>query len=279
MHLQTFLFAIVTVVISCTVNLNSESFASAPDVFKGEAGEIKIAGGTAHIPAMKEAAVRIMQANPDIRISIAGGGSGVGIKQVGEGLVDIGNSGRKAKKEEIERYGLQMFKWAIDGVGIVVNPANKVQSLSTKQLQAIYAGTIANWQQLGGVDREINLYTRDESSGTRAVFWKKALNKGEVAKNANFVVSNGAMKAAVSQDPYGIGYVSVGYMDRAVAAVTLDGVAPTIDNVKSGEFPVSRGLYSNTKGEPVGLSKKFIDFMLSDEGQRIVEEKGFVAVR
>jgi len=278
-YLKTFLFTIVTVVISCSINLNSESYASALDVFKGEAGEIKVAGGTAHIPAMKAAAIRIMQANPDIRISIAGGGSGVGIKQVGEGLVDIGNSGRKAKKEEIERYGLQMFKWAIDGVGIVVNPANKVQSLSTRQLQAIYAGTIANWQQLGGVDREINLYTRDESSGTRAVFWKKALKKGDIAKNANFVASNGAMKAAVSQDPYGIGYVSVGYMDKVVAAVTLDGVAPTIDNVKSGKFPVSRGLYSNMKGEPVGLTKKFIDFMLSDEGQKIVEEKGFVAVR
>ncbi len=279
MHKNTFLFAIIGVVLSCTVTISGQSFASALDAFKGDAGKIKIAGGTAHIKAMKEAATRVMQANPDIRISIAGGGSGVGIKQVGEGLVDIGNSGRKAKKEEIERYGLQMFKWAIDGVGIVVNPANKVNALNTKQLQAIYAGTITNWQQLGGIDRKINLYTRDESSGTRAVFWKKALLKGEIAQNANFVVSNGAMKAAISQDPYGIGYVSVGYLDKTVTAVTLDGVAPTLENVKNGKFPVSRGLYSNTKGEPMGIVKKFIDFMLSDEGQKIVTEKGFVPVR
>jgi phosphate transport system substrate-binding protein len=278
-HKNTFLFAIIGVVLSCTVTISSQSFASTLDVFKGDAGEIKVAGGTAHIKAMKEAATRVMKANPDIRISIAGGGSGVGIKQVGEGLVDIGNSGRKAKKEEIERYGLQMFKWAIDGVGIVVNPANKVNALSTNQLQDIYAGTITNWQQLGGIDRKINLYTRDESSGTRDVFWKKALQKGEIVQSANFVVSNGAMKAAISQDPYGIGYVSVGYLDNAVTAATLDGITPTLENVKSGKFPVSRGLYSNTKGEPMGIVKKFIDFMLSDEGQKIVAENGFIPVK
>lgn len=261
MKMKTLLITFVTVTLACAAS--SGVFAGDLDAFKGEKGEIKVAGGTAHIPVMKEAAIRIMKQYPDIHISIAGGGSGLGIKQVGEGLVDIGNSGRKAKKEEIERYGLQMFKWAIDGVGLVVNPANKVRSLSTKQVQAIYAGTINNWQELGGDDRSINLYTRDEASGTRAVFWKKALKKGPIAANANFVVSNGAMKAAISQDPYGIGYVSVGHMDTTVIAVTLDGVAPTLDNVKSGKFPVSRGLYSNTKGVPTSLTKKLIEYLLS----------------
>lgn len=275
--MKTLLITFTIVILVCTAG--SGSFAGDLDAFKGEKGEIKVAGGTAHIPVMKEAAIRIMQQNPEIHISIAGGGSGLGIKQVGEGLVDIGNSGRKAKTEEIERYGLQMFKWAIDGVGLVVNPTNKVKSLGTKQIQAIYAGTISNWKELGGDDRRINLYTRDESSGTRAVFWKKALKKGSIAANANFVVSNGAMKAAVSQDPYGIGYVSVGHMDKTVTAVILDGVAPTLDNVKSGKFPVSRGLYSNTKGIPTGLTKKLIEYLLSDAGQRIVIEKGFVPVK
>lgn len=275
--MKTLRITFTIVILVCTAG--SGSFAGDVDAFKGEKGEIKVAGGTAHIPVMKEAAIRIMQQNPEIHISIAGGGSGLGIKQVGEGLIDIGNSGRKAKTEEIERYGLQMFKWAIDGVGLVVNPTNKVKSLSTKQIQDIYAGTISNWKELGGDDRRINLYTRDESSGTRAVFWKKGLKKGSIAANANFVVSNGAMKAAVFQDPYGIGYVSVGHMDKKVAAVILDGVAPTLDNVKSGKFPVSRGLYSNTKGIPTGLTKKLIEYLLSDAGQRIVVEKGFVPVK
>ncbi len=253
--------------------------ADALDPFKGQSGIIKISGGTAHIPVMKAAAMRIMQFNPDIQISIAGGGSGVGIKQVGEGLVDIGNSGRKAKDAEIEKYGLKMFKWAIDGVGIVVNPKNPVQALTQGQLQDIFAGKITNWKALSGEDREINLYTRDESSGTRAVFWKKALNKGTIVPKANVVVSNGAMKSAVANDPYAIGYVSVGHIDDSVAPVALDGVIPTIETVKKGTYPVARGLYSNTKGEPAPLPGLLIDYLFSLEGQRIVAEKGFIPVK
>ncbi len=271
------MFTIYIVIMA--VALSSNSFAGSLETFSDEKGTIRIAGGTAHIPVMKEAAIRIMSHNPDIHISIAGGGSGVGIKQVGEGLVDIGNSGRKAKKEEIARYGLKMFKWAIDGVGIVVNPANRVRVLSQEQLAAIFAGTISNWQELGGDDRTINLYTRDESSGTRAVFWKKALKKGKIAQNANFVVSNGAMKAAVSQDPYGIGYVSVGHINDSVAPVAFNGIKPTLANVKSAKYPIARGLYSNTKGEPTGLVKKLLAYLLSAEGQEIVAQKGFVPIK
>ncbi len=258
---------------------SAAAFAGALDTFTGEKGEVRIAGGTAHIPVMKEVAIRIMKLNPDIHISIGGGGSGAGIKQVGEGLIDIGNSGRKAKKDEISRYGLKMFKWAIDGVAVVVNPANTVRSLSQEQVAAIYAGSITNWQELGGQDRKINVYTRDEASGTRAVFWKKALAKGNVAKNANFVVSNGAMKAAVSQDSFAIGYVSIGHMDDSLAGVAFNTIEPTFANVQAGKYPIARGLYSNTKGEPVGLVKKIIDYLFTDEGQEIVAQKGFIPVK
>ncbi|MEA3468821.1 MAG: phosphate ABC transporter substrate-binding protein [Thermodesulfobacteriota bacterium] len=261
------------------LSVGGVAFAGALETFTGEKGEVRVAGGTAHITVMKEAATRIMKHNPDIHISVGGGGSGAGIKQVGEGLIDIGNSGRKAKEDEISRYGLQMFKWAIDGVAIVVNPVNKVRSLSQEQVAAIYAGTITSWQEVGGEDRKINIYTRDEASGTRAVFWKKALAKGSVAKNANFVVSNGAMKAVVSQDPYAIGYVSIGHMNETLAGVAFNTIEPTLANVQSGKYPIARGLYSNTKGEPVGLVKKVIDYLFTDEGQEIVAQKGFIPVR
>ena len=178
--------------------------------FAGKSGTIRIAGGTAHIPVMKEVARQIQTVNSDIQISIAGGGSGLGIKQAGEGLVDIGNAGRKPTDQEINTYNLNLFKWAIDGVGAVVNPENKVKALTSDQLKAMYAGTISNWKEVGGVDREINLYTRDEASGTRSVFWKKALGKIEMSQGANVVVSNGAMKTAIANDPYAIGFVSVG---------------------------------------------------------------------
>lgn len=268
-------------ILFCTVLLfiATGAWAGELDMFAGKSGVLRIAGGTAHIPVMKEAAKRIMRAYPDIHITVAAGGSGVGIKQVGEGLVQIGNAGRQASEQEIATYSLVPFKWAVDGVAVVVNPHNKVRALSSAQLQDIYSGRITSWKQLGGVDKAINLYTRDNASGTRSVFWKKALHKGEISSAANFVVSNGAMKTAVANDPYAIGYVSVGYIDNSVAAVTLDGVAPSKENVRNGRYKVARGLYSITKGEPTGLTKAFIDYLLSPAGQQLAADKGFIPVR
>ncbi|MCP4115083.1 MAG: phosphate ABC transporter substrate-binding protein [Desulfobacteraceae bacterium] len=249
------------------------------DRFAGLSGDLKIAGGTAHIPVVKEAAKRIMTLNPNIRITIAGGGSGAGIKQVGEGLIDIGNSGRRPSSKEIATYGLELHKWAIDGVAVVVNPANTVTALTREQLVQIFSGKITNWKELGGKDRRINLYTRDESSGTRSVFWKKALNKGDIALSANFVVSNGAMKTAVANDPGAIGYMSAGFVNQRLTPVTLDGVTPDAASIRNGSYKVARGLFSNTRGEARGLSGQFIDFLLSDQGQAIVKEKGFIPVK
>lgn len=268
----------VMTIIGCLL-LPAMGFAGALDTFKGEKGEIRISGGTAHIPVMKEAAKRVMEFNPDIRITIAGGGSGVGISQVGEGLVDIGNSGRKPKDTEIEKYGLAMFKWAIDGVAVVVNPKNPVTALTKDQLKDIFSGKITSWSQVDGSDKAINVYTRDEASGTRDVFWGKALDKGTIMTGAAFVVSNGAMKSAVASNPYAIGYVSVGHIDDSIKALSLDTITPSLDAVKSGAYTVARGLYSNTKGQPSGLTKKFIDYLFSAEGQAIVVDNGFIAVQ
>lgn len=263
------------------VSISGVSLAQADDLsrFDGMTGSVRISGGTAHIPVMKEAAKRIMRQHPEIQITIAGGGSGVGIKQVGEGLVDIGNSGRRPSDEEIAKYDLRLFKWAMDGVGAVVNPQNPVRHLDTAQLKAVFAGTIDNWKALDGPDKGVNLYSRDQASGTRAVFWKKALGKGPISARANVVASNGAMKSAIDNDPYGIGYVSVGHIDTSVTPVVLDQVTPTLETVKDGRYPVARGLFSNTQGEPSGLTQHFIEFLLSPTGQAIAAEKGFVAIR
>lgn len=259
--------------------LNTLVFAAGElDAFKGQKGTLKISGGTAHIPVMKEAAQRIMSAYPDIQISIAAGGSGVGIKQVGEGLVDIGNTGRKPTDDEIARYQLKLHQWALDGVGVIVHPRNRVKALSKAQIADIFAGKISTWKEVGGENRKINLYTRDEASGTREVFWEKALNKGTISPAANVVVSNGAMKSAVAQDPYAIGYVSVGHIDRTVAPVALDGVVPTLQTVINGSYKISRGLYSNTKGEPSGLTRSFIQYLYSPAGRGIIQKHGFIPV-
>ena len=272
-------FALLFISVVLFVGFAASCPANPLDAFAGQKGTIKIAGGTAHIPVMKEAAKRIMTFNNHISITVAGGGSGVGIKQVGEGLVDIGNSGRKPKPAELEKYNLNMYQWAIDGVGVVVHPSNPVKDLSLQKLQDIFSGKIDNWKQLGGADHAITIYTRDESSGTREVFWKKALEQGEISKKALFVASNGAMKTAIANDPYAIGYVSVGHMDESTAPVALEGVTPTLETVKNGTYKIARGLYSNTKGEPTGLTKLFIDYLFTPEGQKIAADKGFIPVK
>lgn len=256
--------------------LCSVAMAGGLDVFKGKSGTIEIAGGTAHIPVMNEAAKRIMTANPDIRITVAGGGSGVGIQKVGEGLVDIGNSGRAVSEKENAKYHLTSFPFAVDGVATVVAADNPVGELTSEQVRKIFAGTITNWKEVGGKDAAIHLYTRDEASGTRAVYWKKLLKKGDIAPSANVVASNGAMKSAVSRDPDGIGYVSIGHLDNTVKAPKLDGIVVSQATAKDGSYPVVRKLYMNTRGEPKGIVKLFIDYVMSPDCADVVKAKGYI---
>jgi phosphate transport system substrate-binding protein len=242
-------------------------------------GTLDIAGGTAHIPVMKDAAERIMAKNPKIRITIAAGGSGVGVQKVGEGLVHIGNTGRPLTKEEIEKYGLKSFAFAIDGVAVAVNPKNRVNGLTSDQVKDIFAGKITNWKNVGGDDAPIHLFTRDEASGTREVFWEKLLQKGPIGNSANVVASNGAMKVALSQDPLAIGYLGIGHVDTTVKAIPLDGAVPTQENASNGTYKVTRKLYMNTKGDPSPLAKALIDYILGSEGAEIVKKHGYIPSR
>ena len=249
------------------------------DAFKGLSGTLQIAGGTAHISCETKAVKTILKAYPDVNITIAGGGSGVGIKQVCEGLIDIGNTGRAPTDDEVTRCGLKVFKFAVDGIGVVVNPKNSLGNLTGDQLRAVFSGRINNWKELGGPDAFINVYTRDAESGTRKVFWSKGLGKGDITQKANFAASNSGMKTSVAGDPNAIGYISLGVADPSVKLLSMDGVSPSPDNVKSGRFKIARGLYINTSGEPNDLSRAFITYMLGTEGQALVEEYGFLPVK
>lgn len=256
------------------------AFAAAPatplDAFKGQKGVIDIAGGTAHIPVMKEAAKQIMEANPDVRVTVAGGGSGVGVQKVGEGIVQIGNTGRALKPAEVEKYGLVTFPFAIDGVAVAVNPANKVAGLSKAQIKDIFSGKVANWKDVGGADAAISLYVREDGSGTRETFEERAMDKGTSAAGANVVNSNGAMKTAISQDPNAIGYVGIGHLDKSIKGLSVDGMAPSQENAASGQYTVTRLLYMNTKGEPQGITKGFVEYIFTPAGQEIVSKAGYI---
>ena len=246
------------------------------DSFKGQKGSIDIAGGTAHIPVMKKAAQAIMASNGDIRITVAGGGSGVGVQKVGEGLVQIGNTGRALKESEVTKYGLVSFPFAIDGVAVAVNPENTVTGLSKAQVKDIFAGKITNWKELGGKDAAISLYVREDGSGTRETFEERALDKGTSARSANVVNSNGAMKTAIAQDPNAIGYVGIGHLDSSIRGVTVDGMVPSQENAASGAYNITRLLYMNTKGEPSGLTALFIDYIYSEDGKAFISGSGYI---
>ncbi len=259
------------------VLLSASLAVAAPlDSFKGQKGTLDIAGGTAHIPVMKKAAEAIMSANPDIRITVAGGGSGVGVQKVGEGLVQIGNTGRALKDSEVAKYGLETFPFAIDGVAVAVNPANKVTALTKAQVKDVFAGKITNWKELGGSDAPISLYVREDGSGTRETFEERALDKGTSVQSANVVNSNGAMKTAIAQDPNAIGYVGIGHLDSSIRGVTVDGMVPSQENASNGTYTITRLLYMNTKGKPQGLTALFIDYIYSEDGKGFTASSGYI---
>lgn len=257
--------------------LAGSSFAAGElDAFKGKKGKIDIAGGTAHIPVMKGAARQIMEANPAIRITVAGGGSGVGVQKVGEGLVEIGNTGRPLKEKEIAQYGLVSFPFAIDGVAAAVNPKNPVHALDQEQLIDIFAGKVKNWKEVGGDDAPITIYVREDGSGTRETFEERGLNKGKSAASANVINSNGSMKTAIAQDPNAIGYVGIGHLDESVRGLAIGGKEPTQENAANGQYPITRLLYMNTKGQPKGLVEDFVEYIYSPAGAELIKAAGYI---
>ena len=255
------------------------SHAAPLDSFKGLSGTLDIAGGTAHIPVMKGAAKNIMTANPDIRITVAGGGSGVGVQQVGEGLVQIGNTGRALKEKEIAKYGLQSFPFAIDGVALVVNPANKVRAVTAQQAQDIFAGKITNWKDVGGNDAEVVLIGREAASGTRDGF-ESITGTKDKCQYRQELTSTGDVITAVSQNPDAIGYASLASIKDTVKALNVDGVTPGEATVKDGSYKVQRPFVLVTvDGKALSpAAQAFFDYATSSDAASIIAKAGAVAV-
>ena len=241
---------------------------------------ISISGSTSIQPASERLARVFMEEHPGVTVYVAGGGSSHGVTAVGEGIVDIGNCSRELRADEKEEWPeLIPHLIARDAVVVVVHPDNKVANLTTEQIRDIYAGEITDWAQVGGEPGAITLISREEGSGTRDVFEDEIMGDKEITLGAIFHISAGAVRTAVAGDPLGIGYISYPYLDPSVKAIAVDGVAPTLENLKAGEYPVVRPLFKVTSGEPTGLVKDFLDFTLSPEGQKIIEQEGFIPVR
>jgi phosphate transport system substrate-binding protein len=237
----------------------------------GSTTTITEAGSTTVQPLAQALADAFMANNPDVEVTVAGGGSSVGVQSAADGTVDIGAASRELKPEE-ETLGLVVHVLAKDGIAIVSHPSQNVTGLTLDQTRQIFSGNITNWSQVGGANATINVIAREEGSGTRAAFEELVMGDDVITEYAILLPSNGALRTAVAGDPNGIGFLSMGYLDETVKAFDIDGVAATIENCISDDYPIVRPLLFLTLGEPTGKVAEFINFCLGPDGQAIVAE-------
>lgn len=246
------------------------------------ARDLNINGSTTVLPIVQEVAEAYMKENPGLNITIAGTGSGNGIKAVIDGMTNIGMSSRWIKDNEVKNAfdnGIYVvpFAIALDAIIPVVHPTNPVNNLTNEQLRGIYNGKITNWKEVGGSDRPIVSISRDSSSGTFGVWVDVALKGDRVSPRTQLLPSNGAIVQAVSGNQNAIGYIGIGYMNESLKGLSLDNIEPTYENAVSGAFPISRTLWLFTNNWPQGEILKFMNFMLHPEkGQPLVKKAGYV---
>ena len=260
-------FTIVAFALMCGV-----TFAGSSIVIKGSTTVLPIAQGTLEA---------FMKKHPEVQISLSGGGSGEGIKALIDKTTDIATSSREIKKEEIELAKTKNVNpvanvVANDAIVPVVNPKNKVKNLSVDQLSQIYQGKITNWKEVGGEDLKIVVISRDSSSGTFESWDHFVMKKAKVAPQAQMLASNGAIVTAVAKNRYAISYLGIGYVNKSVKPLQVNGITASIATALSKEYPFSRELYMYTDGDATGDVAKYIAFVKSAEGQKIVVKEGFV---
>ncbi len=243
-------------------------------------GSITISGSSAMQPLVLAAAEKFMDKHPKADIQVQAGGSGTGLSQVSEGSVQIGNSDVFAEeKDGIDAKALTDHKVAVVGMAAAVNPEVGVKDITMDELKKIFTGKIKNWKELGGKDQKITLVNRPDSSGTRATFVKYALDGATPAEGITEDSSN-TVKKLIAETPGAIGYLAFSYLtDDKITPLSIDGVKPEESNVESGKYTIWAYEHSYTKGEPDGLAKQFLDYLMSDEVQKeIVKDQGYISV-
>jgi phosphate transport system substrate-binding protein len=257
---------------------------------------IQVKGSDTMVNLGQAWAEKDMEENPGDFIAVTGGGSGTGLSSLISGTCDIAMSSRNIKEKEItlaKQKGIEPFeiKVALDGLAIVVNPANPVSKLTINQLAEVFTGKITNWKELGGSDLKIVILSREVNSGTHVYFKEHILRKNdpnskeEFAPGALLLSSSQAIADEVAQNTSAIGYYGMGYISPKQKSIFVakdeksEYIAPAIENVVNGKYPISRPLFFYTNGQPQGMVKKFVDFALSKEGQEIVLKTDFVPVK
>ena len=259
----------------------AESSAAAPAETTADlSGSISMVGSTSMEKLANALSEAFMEEYPDVTVTAEFVGSGAGIEAVTNGTADIGNSSRSLKDEE-KAAGVVENIVAIDGIAVCVDPANEVADLTKEQLTNIYNGTITNWKEVGGADEPIIVIGREAGSGTRGAF-EELVDLQDACKYANELDSTGAVIAKVASTPGAIGYASLDALDDSVKALSLEGVEATAENIKAGNYFLSRPFVMATKGEiseQNDLVQAWFDFVLGDEGQQVASEVGLITVK
>ncbi|GGC91823.1 phosphate-binding protein PstS [Thalassobacillus devorans] len=242
-------------------------------------GSIIVGGSSAMQPLIGAAAEQFMSENPEVQIEVQGGGSGTGLSEVASGNFDIGNADYFAEsKDDIPADELVDHKVAVVGMTAAVHPEAGVDNLSKEDLKKVFTGEVKNWSEVGGNDQEITLVNRPDGSGTRATFNEFGLDGKTPAEGITEDSSN-RVKQIVADTPGAIGYLAFSYFDDegTVTPLSIDGVEPSDENVQTGEFPIWAYQHSYTKGEPEGLTKEFLDYMMSEDIQNnLVPAQGYI---
>jgi len=247
------------------------------------AQELTLQGSTTVLPIAQASAEAYMEKHPDADIMVRGGGSGTGIAALIDNATDIANSSRPMKTKEMKQArekGVNPVGTviALDGIAVIVHKSNPINDITIDDLKKIYTGKMTNWSNLGGKGN-IVVISRDAASGTFEVFNEKVLTGAKLTESALMQASNLEIARTVEQTPGGIGYVGLGYISDKVKVLKVNGVTPSEQTVRNGSYPLARPLYMYTNGAPKGLAKSFIDFILSNEGEKIVRDNGFVPVK
>ena len=290
---QTPLGTVTYQAVATTAQASTPAPAATTSASTGEKESIKVSGSTTVLPIAQAAAQAYMAAHPEADIQITGGGSGVGVQQIGQKTVDIGMSSRELTSDEMKKYpDLVKSVIAKDGIAIIVNPANTISVISAQNVKDIYTGKFTKWSQVYGANvpntnQAIVVIGRDSASGTRTFFDSDPtgfLHGAAPVKTMLQMNSNGAVAQNVAQTPGAIGYVSIGFVSSDVKALPLwyndpsKAVAATAQNVTDKSYPANRELFMFTNSAPTGLAKDFIDFIKSPAGQKIVVDQGYVAL-
>src|SRR5216117_1054557 len=222
---------------------------------------------------------------PGTTVDIAAEGSTTGIAAIIDGTAQIGMSSRRAKPAEISAAaakGVNMKPTivAYDGLGVIVNAANPIKGLTKKQVEQIFTGEITDWSAVGGSGGKISVYTRNTSSGTYSDFKELAMKKRDYAPDSQKMAGNEQIAQEVGKNPNGAGYVGLAYTKASgIKILPIDGASPSKESVLAKSYPYARPTFFYTNGDPTGVVKEFIDFTVGPEGQKIVEQVGFVPIK